>query len=88
MQTWHDSHDANLILFLLCLVVRIDGLFANGQTLFEKAAIELLIVYDISNSSSRLAASESFLFWWQIRVPFLAPSSVLFLSLLTVQFVY
>jgi hypothetical protein len=25
-------------------VVRIDGLFANGQTPFEKAAIELLIV--------------------------------------------
>lgn len=62
MQPWHDSHDANLIRNFLCLVVQIDDLFGklvNGQTPFEKAAIELLIVYDISNSSSRLAASES-----------------------------
>jgi hypothetical protein len=44
-------------------VVRVDGLFGkltNGHTPFEEAAIELLAVYDISNSSSRLAASKSF----------------------------
>jgi hypothetical protein len=71
-------------------MVRIDGLFgkiANRQTPFEKAAIELLtVLFDISNSSLCLAASESFSLL-VVDPSFFVPSNGLFLSLLAVQFV-
>jgi hypothetical protein len=83
MQTWHDSNDANLILFYCVWWYGLMDYLQTDRRLSRKQPLNYLLFEQFLAPSSirvlSLLVADS--------CPFLAPSSVLFLSL-AVQFVY